>query len=76
MIGIGFKRNGKITLEARCLDNELDAATAIGQSLAKYSKNEVIVYLYHKNNTKVKTLKRIKSIRRGFLWLDKEVAVR
>lgn len=76
MIGIGFKRNGKITLEASCLDNELEAATVIGESLARHGKCEVAVYLYHKGSSKVKILRRIKSIRRGFLWLGKGVAVR
>ena len=76
MIGVGFKRNGKITLEASCLDNELESATAIGESLARHGRGEVVVYLYHKGKTKVKILKRIKPIRRGFLWLGKGVAVR
>jgi len=76
MIGIGFKRNGKITLEASCLDNEIDAATAIGESLARHGKGEVVVYLYHKGKLKVKILKRIRSIRRGFLWLGKGIAVK
>ena len=76
MIGIGFKRNGKITREASCLDHELEAATAIGESLAMHGKGEVVVYIYRKNRPKVKILKRIKSIRRGFLWLGKGVVVR
>ena len=76
MIGIGFRRNSKITREASCLDNELESATAIGESLARHGKGEVVVYLYHKGKSRVKILKRIKSIRRGFLWLGKGVAVR
>jgi len=76
MIGVGFKRNGKITLEASCLDNELESATAIGESLVRHGKGEVIVYLYHRGKRKVKILKRIKSVRRGFLWLGKGVAIK
>ena len=76
MIGIGFRRNGKITLEASCFDNELESATAIGESLARHGKGEVVVYLYHKGKPKVKILKRINSIRRGFLWLGKGVTIR
>ena len=76
MIGIGFRHNGKVTLEAKCEDSELDAATSIGESLAKHGKGEVVVYLFRRHKPKVKILKRIKLIRRGFLWLDKGVAVR
>ena len=76
MIGIGFKRNNKITLEASCFDNELEAATSIGESLARHSRGEVVVYLYHRGKPKVKILKRIKSVRRGFLWLGKGVVTR
>ena len=76
MIGIGFKRNGRITLEARCEDNELDAATAMGESLGRNGKGEVLIFLHTKGKSKVRILKRIKSIRRGFLWLGKGVAVR
>jgi len=76
VIGIGFKHNGKITCEATCLDNELESATAIGESLARHSNREVIVYLYHRGKQKVKILKRIKSVRKGFLWLGKGVAIR
>jgi hypothetical protein len=73
MVGIGFSKKGKITLEASYGDSELDTAIAMGESLARHGKREVIVYLYKKGKPKVRVLKRIKAVRSGFMWLGKRV---
>lgn len=73
MIGVGFKNHKKITLEASFEDSEFEAAKAVGESLARHSKNEVLVYLYIKGKLKVKVLKKIKLVRTGFLGLKRKV---
>ena len=73
MIGIGFKKNGKITLEASFEDSEFEAAKAVGESLARHNRHEVLVYLYTKGKPKVKVLKKIKLVRTGFLGLRRKV---
>jgi len=74
MIGVGFKKKGKITLESSFEDNELETAIMLGESLASHSKKTVTVFLYKKGSTKVKILKNIKMVRTGFLGLRKKVA--
>lgn len=73
MIGVGFRKKRKITLEASYDNGDFDTAVATGESLARHSKGEVVVYLYFKNSNKVKILKRIKMVHAGFLWLGKRV---
>lgn len=75
MIGVGFKRNSKITLEASYDDSEFDTAVALGEALARHNKHGVIVFLYHKGRQKVKILKKIKMVRAGFLGLRRKIAV-
>ena len=74
MIGVGFKKKRKITLESSFEDNELETAIMLGESLASHSKKTVTVFLYKKGNTKVKVLKNIRMVRTGFLGLRKKVA--
>lgn len=73
MIGVGFKKGKKITLEARYENGEFDTAVSMAEALARHNRGEVIVYLYFKGKPKVKILKRIKRIRSGFLWLGRKV---
>ena len=73
MIGVGFKRNGKITCEARYMDGELETAMVLGEGLARHNRGEVLVYLYKKDRPGVKVLKRIRLTRTGFLGLGRKV---
>jgi len=75
VIGVGFRKRGKITLEASYNNNELETAVTLGKSLSKNSKGEVIVFLYKKNKSKVKILKRIKLVRAGLLGMRRRIAI-
>jgi len=75
MIGVGFKRNGKIKLEVSYDDSELEVAIAMGESLARHNRGEVYVFLVTKGKPKVKVLKRIRRARSGFLGIGRKVVV-
>jgi len=76
MIGVGFRKGEKITLEASYSDSELDLAIALGESLATHNKGKVLVYLYNKGKPKVKILKTIKRVNTGFFGLRQKVVVK
>lgn len=73
MVGVGFRKGRKITLEVSFDNDSLESAVAMGESMARHNKKEVIVFLYTKDRPKVKVLKRIKAVRAGFMWLGKKV---
>lgn len=75
MIGVGFKNCRKITLESSFEESGFETALALGESLARHSKKQVVVFLYKKGCPKIKILKKIKLVNTGFLWLRRRIAI-
>jgi len=76
MIGVGFSKGGKITLDASYGDNEFELAVSFGESLARHNKGTVVVFLYKKGIKKVKILKKIRLVNTGFLGLRRKVVTK
>lgn len=70
------KRNGKYTVCGNFDNDSLDTAIAFGESVAMHQKGYVTVELINKQGDKPLVLKKIKTIRKGFFGMRKEITVK